>query len=330
MIINFRTACGVCFVCLKRKQGGKYISRCRFRVCVRKGGEEDDKRYLASLELGVYINAAWKTGCKKCDACRAPECLQCENCLQKSVFAGSAKWKEKCIMRICELSKKKRKPDNKNPSGNNKSVKKRGVYIKSQKQRKVTKPERWVDGKYICSICKEDFGYPAKLNYHQKSKHGMEKQDVMSRTKPSQVQETDYECRNCGKKLQHESDLKDHMQIHMKSFCDLCDSKLEDNFEYLVHMRKVHKLHECPECGKKLKKKSHLDEHLLVHRGLYPYKCPKCDWGFRRKNKRNTHLDQCKLEMEEESFDLEKFDLENILNLNLNFVKMEKAEEAFK
>ena len=52
--------------------------------------------------------------------------------------------------------------------------------------------------------------------------------------------------------------------------------------------------HKCEECGKIFKKKSHLDEHLLVHGGIWPFVCLKCDAGFRRMDKLRRHMENCK------------------------------------
>merc|ERR1719499_1146727 len=48
--------------------------------------------------------------------------------------------------------------------------------------------------------------------------------------------------------------------------------------------------YKCDECEKNFKKKSHLDEHMLIHAGEKPFKCEKCGWSFRRKDKMRSRL----------------------------------------
>ena len=49
----------------------------------------------------------------------------------------------------------------------------------------------------------------------------------------------------------------------------------------------------CDDCDKCFKKKSHLDEHLLIHSGEKPFKCDKCGWSFRRNDKMRKHMETC-------------------------------------
>lgn len=49
----------------------------------------------------------------------------------------------------------------------------------------------------------------------------------------------------------------------------------------------------CDKCDKEFKKKSHLNEHDLIHAGEKPHKCDKCGWSFRRKDKMKKHMQTC-------------------------------------
>ena len=51
--------------------------------------------------------------------------------------------------------------------------------------------------------------------------------------------------------------------------------------------------YQCDECERNFKKKSHLDEHILIHAGEKPHKCEKCGWSFRRADKMRKHMETC-------------------------------------
>ena len=51
--------------------------------------------------------------------------------------------------------------------------------------------------------------------------------------------------------------------------------------------------YKCDECEKDFKKKSHLDEHILIHAGEKPFPCEKCGWSFRRADKMRKHMESC-------------------------------------
>jgi len=60
--------------------------------------------------------------------------------------------------------------------------------------------------------------------------------------------------------------------------------------------------YKCEECDKNFKKKSHLDEHMLIHAGEKPFKCEKCGWSFRRKDKMKKHMESCNYVNRESEF----------------------------
>lgn len=60
--------------------------------------------------------------------------------------------------------------------------------------------------------------------------------------------------------------------------------------------------YKCEECDKNFKKKSHLDEHMLIHSGEKPFKCEKCGWSFRRKDKMKKHMENCNYVNRESEF----------------------------
>lgn len=60
--------------------------------------------------------------------------------------------------------------------------------------------------------------------------------------------------------------------------------------------------YKCEECEKNFKKKSHLDEHMLIHAGEKPFKCEKCGWSFRRKDEMKKHMETCNYVNRESEF----------------------------
>jgi len=73
---------------------------------VESGGEwADEKRTSASL-LAAARSYAQRTAprtnrCGSCEACRAPDCGTCKECLDKPKFGGSGIRKKACIARVC-------------------------------------------------------------------------------------------------------------------------------------------------------------------------------------------------------------------------------------
>ena len=73
--------------------------------------------------------------------------------------------------------------------------------------------------------------------------------------------------------------------------CQICDKMFPTAYTAVAHMR-THavKKHQCTECGKGFRQRSHLREHMLIHNGVYPFECLKCDKKFRQRNGLNKHI----------------------------------------
>jgi len=68
------------------------------------GGEEESRSsasLLAAARSYAHRTAPRTNRCGACDACRAPDCGHCKECLDKPKFGGSGIRKKACISRVC-------------------------------------------------------------------------------------------------------------------------------------------------------------------------------------------------------------------------------------
>lgn len=57
-----------------------------------------------------------------------------------------------------------------------------------------------------------------------------------------------------------------------------------------VSATKKEKIHICQQCGKTFKRKTNLDDHMNLHKGITPFACPYCPKSYTQKSNRNTHI----------------------------------------
>ena len=92
----------------------------------------------------------------------------------------------------------------------------------------------------------------------------------------------DYVCHLCGKKMKTILSLENHVKLHsgLKEFaCELCGAAFATNHSLKCH-RKIHQrpdhAYVCPVCKKTMSNKSSLNQHLKTHMGTKPYQCQHC------------------------------------------------------
>ena len=111
------------------------------------------------------------------------------------------------------------------------------------------------DKQFQCEVCMKKFVYQSKLKQHKRMHTIMKK----------------YECFHggCNKKYKHPQDLIRHILIHQD------------------------KTYECDFCDKKFAEKRLLKRHAVIHLKITPYKCKKCNKGFKHNNQLYRHKKKC-------------------------------------
>ncbi|XP_053414147.1 zinc finger protein 7 isoform X2 [Nycticebus coucang] len=128
---------------------------------------------------------------------------------------------------------------------------------------------------YKCSECGKAFSQNSTLFQHQIIHAGV---------KP-------YECSECGKAFSRSSYLIEHQRIHTRAqwYYEYGNTLEGSTF---VSRKKVHtikKLHQCDDCEKIFRWRSHLIIHQRIHTGEKPYKCNDCGKAFNRSSRLTQH-----------------------------------------
>ncbi|XP_077109981.1 uncharacterized protein LOC143766298 isoform X3 [Ranitomeya variabilis] len=98
-----------------------------------------------------------------------------------------------------------------------------------------------------------------------------------------------YSSSECGKFVNHESDLVTHQKMHTAEkpySCSECGKCFNHESNVVRHQR-IHtgeKPYSCSECGKCFNRKSYLVEHLRIHTGEKPFSCSECGKCFSQKS----------------------------------------------
>ena len=135
---------------------------------------------------------------------------------------------------------------------------------------------------YQCEHC------PARFA----SNYGVKKHVEMIHTDSERVQ-----CVECKGSFKVSS-LEGHVQrVHRgvkNAFpCpeEVCGKVFGSNADLDRHVLSLHKKWKasCPECGKKIRVESLLSHIKIVHRGIYPFPCTRCERGFQNQKDLKTH-----------------------------------------
>ncbi|XP_013143878.1 PREDICTED: gastrula zinc finger protein XlCGF26.1-like [Papilio polytes] len=120
-----------------------------------------------------------------------------------------------------------------------------------------------------CHLCKEIFTQPKDLHRHKKNYHY-----------------PGYDCVECGKHVQTQRDLDEHMYIHtrVKAFqCLYCGKEYTKHEGLRYHMKKMHTKstpYECTICSLGFYNSTRLKSHMIVHDMKKKYECNDCGRQF--------------------------------------------------
>ncbi|XP_055382313.1 zinc finger protein 85-like isoform X2 [Condylostylus longicornis] len=131
--------------------------------------------------------------------------------------------------------------------------------------------------KFICELCGAAFGTNTNLSDH-----------LLTHS-----DERNFKCPKCEKTFKCRRALKLHVDIHDDTAyqCKTCGLKLNTSLTLRRHMM-VHSdqsKYKCNFCLKQFKRRDAFKNHLILHAGLKPYKCSFCDLTFTNGSNCRTH-----------------------------------------
>ena len=168
----------------------------------------------------------------------------------------------------------------------NKNYKSKYVYDRHT----ATHVEGYVQPKFKCQICEQEFTTKFSLSSHIKSKHlGVKKtyscptcgktfSQIRSYRQHANVHAgiRPYTCEVCGKSFTYDKSLKEHRYMHdtVRRFqCSVCQKAFRQQTCLLIHMKthKEKKDHICSVCGREFTQKQSLLRHERIHTGNHSY-----------------------------------------------------------
>ncbi|XP_059478062.1 zinc finger protein 761-like isoform X2 [Neocloeon triangulifer] len=132
---------------------------------------------------------------------------------------------------------------------------------------------------YFCRYCEQVFDIPTWYSSHIKKVH-------------PDVENAIYTCSVCKFETPILGELDTHLEQHAECCrfqCQQCPmmfstSRRRGSHEFGTHFRKKKM---CQLCGRNV---DNMKEHMNVHKGIKPYKCPTCDQAFHLRSQWKSHL----------------------------------------
>ena len=119
--------------------------------------------------------------------------------------------------------------------------------------------------KFPCDKCRKIFGSQKEVNEHFRTSHAPVQCDTCEKTfnTPAAMVKHKYkhydsmfECKHCGCLFHFKSQLREHLRVHHAEGNQTC-----------FHLK----------CGKRFKRESELNAHLILHKKMY--KCDECAYS---------------------------------------------------
>uniref|UniRef100_UPI00358F704E zinc finger and BTB domain-containing protein 41-like isoform X2 n=1 Tax=Myxine glutinosa TaxID=7769 RepID=UPI00358F704E len=132
---------------------------------------------------------------------------------------------------------------------------------------------------WTCKVCGKSFQRRAHLVEHE----------VLHTT------HTPYACTQCGQSFRSRfTRLKHQEKAHLGPFpCHICGRSFNDSGNLRRHVRCTHggdRRWICPVCGKAMRERTTLTEHLRIHSGDKPHLCSECGQRFRHSSTYRLHM----------------------------------------